>query len=202
MNIINIKKKLNLIIFLLISILSIGEVYSIEPDVFVQSTVNRASKALSENISKQQKIEKLKIIAKETVDIKGIGLYTIGSFIKEISDEQKKQYTLLFNKYFLKSFSSRLAEYSNPEIEVKSKKVINENYTMVSSVLIATEQRPEVKIDWRIYTKNPDNPLIRDLIIEGLSLARTQKEEFSSILQGSGGDINALFDALNKFIIK
>ena len=126
MNIINIKKKLNLIIFLLISILSIGEVYSIEPDVFVQSTVNRASKALSENISKQQKIEKLKIIAKETVDIKGIGLYTIGSFIKEISDEQKKQYTLLFNKYFLKSFSSRLAEYSNPEIEVKSKKVINE----------------------------------------------------------------------------
>ena len=202
MNTINIKKKLNLIIFLLISILSISEVYSIEPDVFVQSTVNRASKALSENISKQQKIEKLKIIAKETVDIKGIGLYTIGSFIKEISDEQKKQYTLLFNKYFLKSFSSRLAEYSNPEIEVKSKKVINENYTMVSSVLIATEQRPEVKIDWRIYTKNPDNPLIRDLIIEGLSLARTQKEEFSSILQGSGGDINALFDALNKFIIK
>ena len=202
MNTINIKKKLNLIIFLLISILSISEVYSIEPDVFVQSTVNRASKALSENISKQQKIEKLKIIAKETVDIKGIGLYTIGSFIKEISDEQKKQYTLLFNKYFLKSFSSRLAEYSNPEIEVKSKKVINENYTMVSSVLIATEQRPEVKIDWRIYTKNPDNPLIRDLIIEGLSLARTQKEEFSSILQSSSGDINVLFDTLNKFIIK
>ena len=202
MNIINIKKKLNLIIFLLISILSISEVYSIEPDVFVQSTVNRASKALSENISKQQKIEKLKIIAKETVDIKGIGLYTIGSFVKEINDEQKKQYALIFNEYFLKSFSSRLAEYSNPEIEVKSKKVLNENYTMVSSVLIATEQRPEVKIDWRIYTKNPDNPLIRDLIIEGLSLARTQKEEFSSILQSSSGDINVLFDTLNKFIIK
>ena len=200
MNIINIKKKLNLIIFLLISILSISEVYSIEPDVFVQSTVNRASKALSENISKQQKIEKLKIIAKETVDIKGIGLYTIGSFIKEISDEQKKQYTLLFNKYFLKSFSSRLAEYSNPEIEVKSKKVINENYTMVSSVLIATEQRPEVKIDWRIYTKNPDNPIIRDLIIEGLSLARTQKEEFSSIIQTNDGNIEALFGSLKKFI--
>ena len=202
MNTINIKKKLNLIIFLLISILSIGNVYSIEPDVFVQSTVNRASEVLSENISKQQKIEKLKTIAKETVDIKGIGLYTIGSFVKEINDEQKKQYALIFNEYFLKSFSSRLAEYSNPEIEVKSKKVLNENYTMVSSVLIATEQRPEVKIDWRIYTKNPDNPLIRDLIIEGLSLARTQKEEFSSILQSSSGDINVLFDTLNKFIIK
>ena len=143
---------------------------------------------------------KLKAIAKETVDINGIGFYTLGSYKKTINDDQTKEYLNLFEQYFLKSFASRLAEYSNPEIEVISKKKLNKNYTMVSSILIATEQRPEVKIDWRIYTKNPENLLIRDLIIEGLSLVRTQKEEFSSIIESSDGDIEALFSTLKEFI--
>jgi phospholipid transport system substrate-binding protein len=171
-----------------------------EPDVFVQSTVNRASEALSNNSSKESKIEKLKQIASETVDINGIGFYTLGSYRKTISKNEINQYEKLFKQYFLKSFASRLAEYSNPEIEVVSKKKLNENYTIVSSILISTEQRPEVKIDWRIYTKNLQNPLIRDLIIEGLSLARTQKEEFSSIIQNNDGDIKALFSTLEEFI--
>ena len=173
---------------------------SIEPDIFVQSTVNRASEALGNNNSKEEKIKKLKIIAKETVDIKGIGFYTLGNYRKKLSEEQKNEYLNLFEQYFLKSFASRLAEYSNPEIEVLAKEKLNEKYTMVSSKLVATKKRPEVKIDWRIYTKNPENPLIRDLIIEGLSLARTQKEEFSSIIQSNDGNINALFDTLKKFI--
>jgi phospholipid transport system substrate-binding protein len=195
-----IKKFLPSIIFSIFFILNPGKVFSIEPDVFVQSTVNRASSVLSDNFSKEHKIEELKKIAQETVDIKGIGLYTLGSYRKTLSNEQKKEYELLFSKYFLKTFSSRLAEYSNPEIEVKSKKILNKNYTMVSSILVATEQRPEVKIDWRIYTKNPENLLIRDLIIEGLSLARTQKEEFSSIIENNDGNINALFESLKEFI--
>ncbi len=170
-----------------------------EPDVFVQSTVNRAAKTLGGNLSKEERIKKLKIIASETVDIKGIGYYTLGAHRKDLNDNQIKKYNDLFEQYFLKSFSSRLAEYSNPEIDVKSKKKINENYTMVSSILVATEQRPEVKIDWRIYTKDPENLKIRDLIIEGLSLARTQREEFSSIIQSNDGDINALFASLEKF---
>ena len=186
--------------FFIITFSIINNSYSIEPDIFVQSTVNRASQALDNKFSKKEKINKLKNIARETVDIEGIGQYTLGSYRKKITSNQKKEYSFLFEKYFLKSFASRLAEYSNPEIEVKSKKKINENYTMVSSTLISTEQRPEVKIDWRIYTKNPDNPLIRDLIIEGLSLARTQKEEFSSIIQSNDQDINALFSNLKKFI--
>ena len=194
------KKTITFLIFLVIFFSNIAKVYSIEPDIFVQSTVNRASEALSSKISKEEKITKLKNIAKETVDITGIGFYTLGSYRKKINDEQKKEYSNLFEQYFLKSFASRLAEYSNPEIEVLSKKKLNENYTMVSSVLVATEQRPEVKIDWRIYTKNPENPLIRDLIIEGLSLVRTQKEEFSSIIQSNDGDINALFSTLKEFI--
>ncbi len=194
------KKFLSLVIIILVNIFSINHSYSIEADVFVQSTVNRASQALDDKFSKEEKIEKLKNIASKTVDIKGIGLYTLGSYRKSISEEQKKKYNILFEKYFLKSFSSRLAEYSNPEIEVISKKKINDNYTIVSSKLVATKQRPEVKIDWRIYTKNPENLLIRDLIIEGLSLARTQKEEFSSIIQSNDGDINALFNTLEKFI--
>ena len=194
------KKTTTFLIFLVIFFSSITKVYSIEPDIFVQSTVNRASEALNNKFSKQEKIAKLKAIAKETVDITGIGFYTLGSYRKSINDEQKKEYSNLFEQYFLKSFASRLAEYSNPEIEVLSKKKINENYTMVSSVLVATEQRPEVKIDWRVYTKNPENPLIRDLIIEGLSLVRTQKEEFSSIIQSNDGDINALFSTLKEFI--
>jgi len=194
------KKISTFLIFLIISFSNIAKVFSIEPDVFVQSTVNRASKILSSNISKEEKIEKLKIIADETVDVKIIGLYTLGSYRKELNDDQKKKYSILFKEYFLKTFSSRLAEYSNPEIEVTSKKKLNENYTMVSSILVATAKRPEVNISWRIYTKNPENLLIRDLIIEGLSLARTQKEEFSSIIRSNDGNINALFESLRKFI--
>ena len=190
-------KKILAIVALYILILNPS--YSLEPDVFVQSTVNRASKILSENISKEQKIEQLKYIAKETVDIKGIGFYSLGSARKTLNNNQKKIYSKLFESYFLKSFSSRLAEYTNPEIEVKSKEILNENYTIVNSILVGTSERPEVKIDWRIYTKNPDNPLIRDLIIEGLSLARTQKEEFSSILNSNDGNINALFKTLEEF---
>ena len=173
--------------------------YSIEPDVFVQSTVNRASSILSKNISKEDKINELKVIAKETVDIRGVGFYSLGSARKTLDENQKIKYSELFESYFLKSFSSRLAEYTNPEIEVQGKEVLNENYTIVNSLLIGTSDRPEVKIDWRIYTKNPDNPLIRDLIIEGLSLARTQKEEFSSILNSNDGDINILFKTLEEF---
>ena len=194
------KKILTIISFLIILFSNIGKVYSIEPDVFVQSTVNRAAKTLGGNYTKEKRIERLKEIASETVDINGIGYYTLGAYRKNINDEQIKIYEDLFNQYFLKSFASRLAEYSNPEIEVISKKKINENYTMVSSILVSTEQRPEVKIDWRVYTKNPKNPKIRDLIIEGLSLARTQKEEFSSIIQNNDGDINALFATLKEFI--
>jgi phospholipid transport system substrate-binding protein len=194
------KKFLTLFTFIIINIMGINHSKSIEPDIFVQSTVNRASEALKNIYSNEEKINKLKQIASETVDIKGIGLYTLGDYRKSISNDQSKQYETLFEQYFLKSFSSRLAEYSNPEIEVLSKKKLNENYTMVSSILVATEQRPEVKIDWRIYTKNLKNPLIRDLIIEGLSLARTQKEEFSSIIESNNGDINALFFNLKEFI--
>ena len=179
---------------------SLVNLYSIEPDVFVQSTVNRASKILSNETSKEQKMSDLKIIAKETVDIRGIGFYTLGKVRKNLNDEQKKTYSELFENYFLKSFSSRLAEYTNPEIDVISKEVLNENYTIVNSILKGTSERPEVKIDWRIYTKNKENPLIRDLIIEGLSLARTQKEEFSSILNSNDGNINALFEVLKNFV--
>ena len=190
-------KKFLLVLFFYTLIFSNS--YSIEPDVFVQSTVNRASSTLSKNISKEEKINELKIIAKETVDIKGVGFYSLGSARKNLDENQKIKYSKLFESYFLKSFSSRLAEYTNPEIEVQGKEVLNINYTIVNSLLIATSDRPEVKIDWRIYTKNPDNPLIRDLIIEGLSLARTQKEEFSSILNSNDGDINALFKTLEEF---
>jgi phospholipid transport system substrate-binding protein len=190
-------KKLVTIIILLNLIL--GNAYSMQPDVFVQSTVNRASEILSKNISKEEKTNGLKIIAKETVDIIGVGFYSLGSSRKNLNDNQKKKYFDLFEDYFLKSFSSRLSEYTNPKIEVQGKKIINENYTIVNSVLVSTSDRPEVKIDWRIYTKNPDNPLIRDLIIEGLSLARTQKEEFASILNSNDGDINALFRTLENF---
>ena len=187
-----------LLILLLLSINS-SNVYSIEPDVFIQSTVNRASQILSKNISKEEKINELKSVAKETVDIKGVGFYSLGSARKNLNDSQKIEYSKLFENYFLKSFSSRLAEYTNPEIEVNDKKVLNKNYTIVYSLLVATSERPEVKIDWRVYTKDPENPLIRDLIIEGLSLARTQKEEFSSILNSNDGNINALFKTLEEF---
>ena len=191
-------RKIILIIFF--CFFTLNNSFSIEADVFVQSTVNRASKILSENLSKDEKINKLKIIAEETVDIRGIGFYTLGSIRKNLDDEQKKRYSRLFREYFLKSFSSRLSEYTNPEIDVLSKEVLSENYTIVNSLLKGTSERPEVKIDWRVYTKNPENPLIRDLIIEGLSLARTQKEEFSSILSSNNNDINILINKLDKFV--
>ena len=196
------KRKIYLLTIVLLFIGLSKHSYSIEPNIFVQSTVNRASTILSNDIAKEEKIEKLKEVALETVDIKGIGFYTLGKHRKTLSDQQKKEYSQLFNKYFLKSFSSRLAEYSNPKIDVNSQEKINEKYTIVSSTLIGTDERPEVKIDWRIYTKNPEKPLIRDLIIEGLSLARTQKEEFNSIIQSNDGDINALFASLKEFINK
>ena len=182
-------KILTIISFLIILFSNIGKVYSIEPDVFVQSTVNRAAKTLGGGFTKEERIEKLKEIAKETVDIRGIGLYSLGSFRKSLNNEQKQKYEKVFEQYFLKSFASRLAEYSNPEIDVISKKKINENYTLVNSILVATNNRPAVKIDWRVYTKNQENLLIRDLIIEGLSLVRTQKEEFSSIINSNDGKI-------------
>ena len=188
-----------IIIILLLLDFNFSYLNSMEPDVFVQSTVNRASSILSKNISKVEKINELKTVAKETVDIRGVGFYSLGSARKNLTSEQKQQYSILFESYFLKSFSSRLAEYTNPEINVIGKEILNKNYTIVNSLLVATSERPEIKIDWRIYTKNPNSPLIRDLIIEGLSLARTQKEEFSSILNSNDGDINALFSALKEF---
>ena len=187
------------LIILLFFNLSYFNVYSIEPDVFIQSTVNRASETLSKNISKQEKINELKLIAKEAVDIKGIGFYSLGSNRKNLNDIQKKKYFDLFENYFLKSFSSRLAEYTDPKIQVQSKKILNKNYTIVNSVLASTSNRLQIKIDWRVYTKNPDNPLIRDLIIEGLSLAVAQRAEFASILNSNDGDINALFNTLEDF---
>ena len=193
-------KNSNFLLFLVFCLFLTNLSQAIEPDVFVQSTVNRASQTLSKDISKKEKMLELQELAKDTVDIKGIGFYTLGKYRKEITPDQKNQYSILFESYFLKSFSSRLAEYSNPKINVTSKERKNENYTIVSSILVATNDRPEVKIDWRIYTKNPDKPLIRDLIIEGLSLARTQKEEFSSIIKSNDNSISALFQSLEKFI--
>ena len=186
-------------LILIIYSTSFNIAYSLSPDVFIQSTVNRASEVLSKNLSKEEKMSQLKIIAQDTVDIKGIGFYSLGSKRKTLNDNQLNMYTELFEKYFLKSFSSRLSEYTNPEIEVQDQEILNKNYTIVNSILVGTSERPEVKIDWRVYTKNQNNPLIRDLIIEGLSLARTQKEEFSSILNSNDNDINALFKTLEEF---
>ena len=192
-------KKLQIVFFIIISIFYSNIAYSISPDVFIQSTVNRAAETLGTGLSKEERMEELKKIALETVDIRGIGFYSLGSHRKTATQEQKDEYEKVFREYFLQSFSSRLAEYSNPIIQVDSKKKINENYTIVSSTLAATEKRPSVKIEWRVYTKNQDQPLIRDLIIEGLSLARTQKEEFNSIIQSADGDLNALLDNLRNF---
>ena len=196
------KKILTLFLFTFIFFTNSNISLSIEPDVFIQSTVNRAANTLGGNFTKDQRIKQLKQIAKETVDITGIGYYSLGSHRKSLSKEQLLDYKKAFEEYFLKSFSSRLSEYSNPMIEVNSKKKINDNYTIVSSTIVATDTRPEVKIDWRIYTKNPENLLIRDLIIEGLSLARTQKEEFSSIINSNDGKIEALIKNLSDFVIK
>ena len=195
-------KKFTLAIFLIIILSNFSKAYSIEADVFVQSTVNRAAKTLGGNLSKEERIVKLKEIAKDTVDIEGIGFYSLGANRKNATKNQINKYKAAFSEYFLKSFSSRLAEYSNPEIEVNSKKVINKNYTIVLSTLAGTDSRPEVKIEWRVYTKYPDNLLIRDLIIEGLSLARTQKEEFASIINSNDGNIDALIENLSNFAAK
>ena len=195
-----IKKKKPLILLILIYFFYQNNAFAIDPEIFVQSTVNRASKILTEDISKEKKMKELQNIAKDTVDIKGIGFYTLGPIRKTINDTEKKRYAELFEQYFLKSFSSRLAEYTNPEINVMGKEILNKNYTIVNSVLIGTKDRPEIKIDWRIYTKDLEKPLIRDLIIEGLSLARTQKEEFNSVLQSNDNNINELFKTLESFL--
>ena len=193
------KKFFTIFLFSLIFLTNINYSFSIEPDVFVQSTVSKAAETLGGKFTKEERVEKLKKIAEEAVDIRGIGFYSLGSHRKGLNKDQLNTYEKVFREYFLKSFSSRLAEYSNPEIEVNSKKKLNENYTIVSSTLVATDIRPEVKIEWRVYTKNPENLLIRDLIIEGLSLARTQKEEFSSIINSNDGKIEALIQNLSDF---
>ena len=188
--------------FFVLSILLINNSHAISPKDFVQQTVDEAAIALGQNISKELKIVKLKTIANKSVDIEGIGLYSIGKRRKELSDSERQEYLEIFRKYFLKSFSSRLAQYSDPKIRVESEKYLNKKYTMVSSVLIATDDKPEVKIDWRVITKDPDNPLIIDVIIEGVSLAKVQKEEFNAIIQNNDGDINALFKNLLDFVNK
>ncbi len=190
-------KKFYLILF--VFTLNFTNANSIEPDIFVESTIKKATSILSNNSSKESKIKQLKTVAKETVDINGIGLYTLGPVRKSLNTTQKEKYIKLFEQYFLKSFSSRLVDYTNPDINILGKEKLNENYTIVKSLLSGNNERPEVKIDWRIYTKNPNNPLIRDLIIEGLSLARTQKEEFASILNSNDGKIDALFKTLEDF---
>ena len=192
--------KFSLIFFLLF--LLIEKSFAVEPDKFIQSITDEASKVLVENFSKEEKIEKLKAIALKSVDIRGVGLYSLGSHRKNLSDSQKEKYNELFEKYFLKSFSSRLSDYTDPKINVISMEKLNDKYAIVSSILIATEKNPEVKIDWRVYTKDPANPLIRDLIIEGLSLARTQKEEFASVIETNNGDVTKLFVTLQEFIDK
>ena len=193
---------IRIILVLFISFSFIQKSFSEDPGQFIQSIVNEASKALINNKTKEEKMDELKSIAVKAVDIKGIGLYTLGSHRKNLSNTQKKEYDNLFKNYFLKSFSSRLSDYTDPKINVISQEKLNEKYTIVSSILVATNKTPEVKIQWRVYTKDPDNILIRDLIIEGLSLARTQKEEFSSVIESNNGDVTKLFDTLKEFVKK
>ena len=192
--------KVSLVVFLsfLLNNLSIAK----NPSDLINDIVNEAASVLKSSDPVESKIIKLNDIAERSVDIDGIGMYALGKHKKTMSDEEKTKYKKLFKSYFLKSFSSRLVDYTDPKINVVSQKVINKKYTIVNSVLEATSKRPEVKIDWRIYTKNPDKPLIRDLIVEGLSLARTQKEEFNSVIQNNDGDVNALFKNLEEFLIK
>ena len=197
--------KKNFLIFfvnflLLFSLTNYTKAASSDPKQFIQEIVDKAKKILVATNSQEYKVEKLTEIAKSKVDIKGVALYTLGSYRKNLNEEQKKEYTILFEQYFIKTFVSRLTDYSEPKIDVVSAEKKNEKYTIVSSILLATEKRAEVKIDWRVYTKDPNKPLIRDLIIEGLSLARTQKEEFSSIIESNDGNINALFSKLKEFI--
>ena len=197
-----VKKAIKLLSITILSLFFTVNTFALEPKDFVQQTVDKAAKALDQNLSKDLKISKLKIIALKTVDIKGIGFYSLGKYRKNISDQKKEEYLEIFTQYFLKTFSSRLAQYSDPKIRVESEKYLNKKYTMVSSVLIATEDKPEVKIDWRVVTKDQDNPLIIDVIIEGVSLAKVQKEEFNAIIQNNDGDINALFKNLMDFVNK
>ena len=195
------KKKIAYFFFIIfLSFICINNSIAIEPYLFVQETADKASEALNKRQSKEEKMEKLKIIAKETVDIKGIGYYSLGAYRKTLSDQKKDEYFDIFEQYFLISFASRLAEYTDPKIRVDSQKKLNDKYTMVSSTLLATSEKPEIKIDWRVVTKNPDNPLIIDVIIEGVSLAKVQREEFNSIIQSNDGNINALFKTLREFV--
>ena len=196
------KKKLFFFLLIFLNLNFINKLFAIDPYSFVQETADRASEALNKRQSKEEKMEILKIIAKETVDIRGIGFYSLGKHRKNMTNQEKKEYLDIFEKYFLKSFSSRLAEYTDPRIRVDSQKKLNDKYTMVSSTLLATDKKPEIKIDWRVVTKNPDKPLIIDVVIEGVSLAKVQKEEFSSIIQNNDGDINVLFNILKEFVDK
>jgi len=196
------KKNFFIIVFFIFILTQKSFAYSSDPKQFIQEIVDEAKKVLIETNTKEFKTKKLSEIALNTVDIKGVAYYSLGHYRKELNDEQLKEYLNLFEKYFLISFSSRLTDYSDPKIEVRSTEVLNAKYTIVRSILLATDKRPEVKIEWRIYTKNPDKPLIRDLIIEGLSLARTQKEEFSSVIGSNNGDVTKLFITLKEFIAK
>tara|TARA_B100000427_G_scaffold226304_1_gene189893 strand:+ start:453 stop:1052 length:600 start_codon:yes stop_codon:yes gene_type:complete len=198
------KKKFFIFIFFLSSLFfqNFANAYSSDPKQFISEIVEEAKKILVASNTKEIKEKKLSEMALKVADIKGIGFYTLGSFRKQLSEEELKEYEELFEKYFLKSFTSRLSDYSDPKIEVVDAEVLNPKYTIVKSVLLATDKKPEVKIDWRVYTKNPDKPLIRDLIVEGLSLARTQKEEFASVIQSNNGDVKKLFETLKKFIDK
>ena len=196
------KKKIFIIIFFILGISQKGFAYSSDPKQFITEIVEEAKKVLVATNSKEFKTKKLSEMALKTVDIKGVGYYSLGGYRKSMTDEQLKKYLVLFEKYFLKSFTSRLSDYSDPKINVLSAEVVNPKYTIVKSLLLATDKKPEVNIEWRVYTKNPDKPLIRDLIIEGLSLARTQKEEFASVIDSNNGDITKLFATLKEFIAK
>ena len=196
------KKNFFIIIFFLFSLTQKSYGYSSDPKQFITEIVDEAKKILVDSNTKEFKTKKLSEVALKTVDIKGVAYYSIGKYRKNLNDEQLNEYLSLFEKYFLKSFTSRLADYSDPKIDVISTDVLNPKYTIVKSVLLATDKKPEVKIEWRVYTKNPDKPLIRDLIIEGLSLARTQKEEFASVIESNNGDVTKLFDTLKEFVAK
>ena len=196
------KKNFFIIIFLVFLLTQKSYGYSSDPKQFITEIVDEAKKILVDSNTKEFKTKKLSEMALKTVDIKGVAYYSIGKYRKNLNDEQLNEYLSLFEKYFLKSFTSRLADYSDPKIDVISTDVLNPKYTIVKSILLATNKKPEVKIEWRVYTKNPDKPLIRDLIIEGLSLARTQKEEFASVIESNNGDVTKLFDTLKEFVAK
>ncbi len=196
------KKKFLIIIFFVFGLSQKSFAYSSDPKQFIQEIVDEAKKVLIDSNTKEFKTKKLSEIALKTVDIKGVAYYTLGNYRKKLSEEQMKEYLVLFEKYFLKSFTSRLTDYSDPKINVLSAEVLNPKYTIVKSLLIATDKKPEVNIEWRVYTKNTDKPLIRDLIIEGLSLARTQKEEFASVIETNNGDVTKLFITLKEFVAK